>query len=79
MDVFDQWNHNARASVTHGKLLEGTRLLNVGKGGLEILKLGVDFLRGLLRLRDLSFAQWYISIPPRRTLLRCLHVINMKP
>ena len=40
---------------THGKVLEGTRLLNVGEGSLEILELRVDFLRGLLRLRNLTF------------------------
>ena len=40
---------------TYGEILEGTGLLDVGKGSLEILELCVDFLRGLLRLRDLLF------------------------
>ena len=39
--------------MTYSEFLEGTRLLDVGKGRLEILELSVDFLRSLLRLRDL--------------------------
>ena len=40
---------------TYSEILEGTGLLDVCKGSLEILELCVDFLRGLLRLRDLLF------------------------
>ena len=39
--------------ATHTEVLERARLLNVRKGGLQLLELDVNFLLGLLRLRNL--------------------------
>ena len=39
--------------ATHTEVLERARLLNVRKGGLQLLELDVNFLLGLLRFRNL--------------------------
>ena len=38
---------------TYGEVIEGTSLLDVGEGGLEILQLNINLLRGLLSFGDL--------------------------
>lgn len=38
----------AKQVATHGKLLEWSGILDVGKGGLELLELGINLLLGLL-------------------------------
>ena len=38
---------------TYSEVLEGTSLLDVGEGGLEILQLNINLLRGLLSFGDL--------------------------
>ena len=39
--------------VTHSEVFEGTCILNVGEGGLEVFELRVDLLCRLLRLGHL--------------------------
>ena len=38
---------------TYGEVLEGTSLLNVSKGRLEVLQLDIDAVNGLLGLGNL--------------------------
>ena len=39
--------------ATHTEVLERARLLDVRKGGLQLLELDVNFILGLLRFRNL--------------------------
>ena len=42
---------------TYGELVEWSSVLNVGKGGLQLLELDVNLLLGLLGLLDLEMKQ----------------------
>lgn len=71
-------------TYTHGEILERTRILNVCERCLEILELRIDFLRRLLRLRNLKVARLSAHIPESLHILSgqqsgtCTHRLDLK-